>query len=176
MNFVQLDKVKRISMSETHLFFWGSIYSQWYMCDFYCTLDDSGETYRFNCAEQFMMAMKAKLFRDEEAFLEIMKATTPKDQKDLGKTVRNFDEDVWAISAPLIVEQGNILKFSQNEHLLTEMLSTDDLKFVEGSPHDRIWGVGMRWDNPAIMDPKNWQGSNLLGEALDRVKVRLSAV
>lgn len=176
MNFTNIDKVRRVSTSDTHLFFWGSIYSQWHMCDFNCTLREDMEPIRFNCAEQYMMAMKAILFQDEEAFVEIMKAETPKEQKDLGKTVRNFREDVWRFASGRIIEQGNFLKFSQNAHLRAEMLSTGDLKFVEGSPHDRIWGVGLRWDDPSIIDPANWQGENRLGEALDWAKARLRDV
>jgi ribA/ribD-fused uncharacterized protein len=41
---------------------------------------------------------------------------------------------------------------------------------VEGSPKDRIWGVGIKWDDPRILDPKNWDGLNLLGVALGEVR------
>jgi ribA/ribD-fused uncharacterized protein len=45
--------------------------------------------------------------------------------------------------------------------------------FVESSPIDKIWGVGLRENDPMIDDENNWKGTNLLGKALDEVKERL---
>lgn len=45
--------------------------------------------------EQYMMAKKAKLFQDEETLEKIMKSKHPKQIKDLGRQINNFDESVW---------------------------------------------------------------------------------
>lgn len=40
---------------------------------------------------------------------------------------------------------------------------------VEAAANDRIWGVGMKKDNPAIKKRANWKGLNLLGYVLTDV-------
>jgi hypothetical protein len=40
-------------------------------------------------------------------------------------------------------------------------------EFVEASPVDKIWGVGLAEDDPLIYDKANWLGQNLLGKALN---------
>ena len=64
---------------------------------------------------------------------------------------------------------------SQNGELLREVLSDKDKDkhFVEGSPYDRIWGVGIKWTDKAIADKDNWRGENLLGAVLDDVREKL---
>ena len=44
---------------------------------------------------------------------------------------------------------------------------------MEASPYDKIWGIGMKADDPQVNDPKNWQGLNLLGFALMEVRDEL---
>jgi predicted NAD-dependent protein-ADP-ribosyltransferase YbiA (DUF1768 family) len=50
-----------------------------------------------------------------------------------------------------------------------------DKHFVKGSLVDGIWGVKVAWDDPRIDDEKNWDGMNLLGKVLDKVRERLAA-
>ena len=82
------------------LFFWGhtpsadgliteACLSQWWKCSF--TAD--GTVY--SCAEQFMMAEKARMFGDGEMLSMILKAKHPKEMKAYGRAVRNFDKDKW---------------------------------------------------------------------------------
>lgn len=120
----------------------------------------------FNTAEKFMMLGKAALFRDDVAFNRISESNSPKDQKRLGRTVRNFNETVWDTYAQDIVKIGNYLKFSQDKTLRKNIKNTGDAVLVEGSPLDKIWGVGIRFDDPRIQDEKNWEGTNYLGNCL----------
>ncbi|KAJ9610371.1 hypothetical protein H2200_005148 [Cladophialophora chaetospira] len=39
--------------------------------------------------------------------------------------------------------------------------------FVEGSPVDRIWGVGLNWKDAACDNERNWRGENRLGKCHD---------
>lgn len=41
---------------------------------------------------------------------------------------------------------------------------------VEASPLDRVWGIGLRADDPRAGDPAQWRGLNLLGFALGAVR------
>ena len=49
-----------------------------------------------------------------------------------------------------------------------------DHNFVEGSPYDKIWGIGIHFEDELANDSKNWKGENLLGQALDMVYNELS--
>jgi ribA/ribD-fused uncharacterized protein len=120
----------------------------------------------FNTAEKFMMMGKAALFGDDKTFDQMAKTNSPMVQKKLGRFVANFDEMTWDKYCKDIVKIGNYLKFSQNDDLFEKIIKTNDSILVEGSPMDRIWGVGLRFDDPLIKNRANWKGKNYLGECL----------
>lgn len=139
-------------------------FSQWYPCRF--TID--GIT--FNCAEQYMMYAKAMLFNDAAIAEKILEATEPRDQKALGRKVKNFDPQVWEKEAKGIVYRANHAKFTQNPSLLEELLATAGTTLVEASPTDTIWGIGMTEDDPNALDRSKWKGTNWLGEVLTQLR------
>lgn len=151
----------------THIYFWGSIYSQWAKTPF----QDQGK--KFSTAEQYMMYQKAILFDDNQVADKILQTNDPKTQKALGRTVRGFSQALWDQHKFNIVVQGNLLKFSQNSALQQQLLATGEKILVEGSPYDKIWGVGLKWSDPKILNDQNWQGANLLGKALMEVRQKL---
>ena len=145
-----------------------SCFSQWFPASFHVDGVD------YKTAEHYMMAQKAKLFEDYDALQEIIHACDPKTAKQLGRTVQNFDSEVWDAHCFEIVVEGNFYKFSQNPELLQFLLNTNPKVLVEASPHDRIWGIGLgRNDRDASM-PERWLGKNLLGFALVEARRRLS--
>lgn len=150
--------------SKDYVLFWGGEFSQWYRSDF----EEDG--IRFTSAEQYMMYSKAKLFGDEGVAQKILSTANVKKIKALGREVGGFVEEVWVGNREDIVFRGNVLKFSQNEDLKNILLSYPDKVFVEASPVDRIWGIGLHFDDVACDDRSNWNGLNLLGEAITRVR------
>ncbi len=88
-----------------------NIYSQFYTCEFII-----GEK-KFNCAEQWMMYSKAIFFNDEETANKILNESSPKEIKQLGREVKNFDDNKWMIIAKDVVYMGNLNKFNQNPEL-----------------------------------------------------------
>ena len=117
-----------------------------------------------------MMAGKAKLFDDEEIRQQILDSKDPKTQKMLGRAVRGFDEDKWNEAAKEIVFRGNMAKFSQSEDLKEKLIATKNKILVETSPYDKVWGIGLRQDDPKATNPRLWKGKNWLGEVLTRVR------
>jgi ribA/ribD-fused uncharacterized protein len=158
-----------MTITDKYVFFYGSEFSQWYKRDM--TMD--GRIY--NCAEQYMMHRKALLFEDFEVARMIMTTKHPSDQKALGRQVKNFNKEQWDAVVRDIVYQANLAKFVQHDDLKTLLIDLGkDRKFVEASPYDTIWGIGLSEKDPLIMNPVNWKGTNWLGETLDRVRVKLS--
>ena len=156
------------------VFFWGhtdrkedvnkSCLSQWYMCSFVV------DNVSYNCAEQFMMAEKARIFGDDDTWQQIMASYDPMTIKKLGRKVRNFNAYVWKKNCQQIVKRGNLAKFSQNQKLLEYLLGTGDKILVEASPKDTIWGIGLAEDASEASNPRLWQGENLLGFTLMEVR------
>lgn len=153
--------------TKKHIFFWNGIYSQWHKAPM--TID----RIEYNSCEQYMMHQKALLFGDEEIAELIMQETNPREQKKFGRMIKNFDKATWDKNCLAIVYEGNLAKFRQNADLKEQMLSTKNKIFVEASPLDSIWGIGLAEDAEGIDDPSYWLGLNLLGQALTLVKNQL---
>lgn len=155
-----------IKIYDKHVVFWGSAFSNFYPCSF----TEGGKVWKNS--EQCFMAKKAEYFKDIEILEEILKAETPEKAKKLGRKVKNFDAEKWSKVCFDKMYDAVYAKFSQNNDLKELLLSSDfeGKGFVEGSPFDAIWGVKMDWRNPDIDNEKNWQGQNLLGKVLDKVR------
>lgn len=121
-----------------------------------------------------MMYKKAMLFGDREIACEILEATHPREHKELGRKVRGFNEQVWNENRLQIMVDGCKAKFSQNPEMLVQLIETGNRQLVEASPYDRIWGIGMKDNDPRATDPTQWQGLNLLGVALMDVRAQLA--
>lgn len=179
--YYNLDWVKELYESNTrlkYLFFWGhqpdqngaigkSCFSQWWASEF--IVDDI--TYK--SAEHWMMAEKARLFKDEATLAKILKSNSPAEAKKLGRQVKNFNETSWKQHRYEIVKSGNRYKFTQNEALKAYLLTTSNRIIVEASPYDKIWGIGMKNGNTGIENPYNWKGLNLLGFAIMEIRDEL---
>ncbi|WP_233218997.1 NADAR family protein [Adhaeribacter arboris] len=117
-------------------------------------------------AEHWMMAQKAHLFGDSDAFDKIVKARTPGEAKAIGREVKNFDDSVWEEQRFEIVVNGSLQKFGQHQDLQEFLINTKDRILVEASPVDNIWGIGLSVDDKKAENPEHWEGLNLLGFAL----------
>jgi len=159
-------------MIEKFTFFFSNKHylSQWHMCKF--VIDDI----EYNCTEQYMMAEKAKLFKDEETRDKIMNSFNPKEQKNLGRKVKNFSQDIWNQIAGCIVYRGNFAKFNRNQHLKDLLVKTKGTTLVEASPYDSIWGIGLTSTDPRSQNRKTWKGKNWLGKILTRVRDDLDLI
>jgi ribA/ribD-fused uncharacterized protein len=177
-NREDLLRAVRSGLRPKYIFFWGhkplpngaignSCFSQWWPAPF------SVNGVSYPTAEQFMMAEKARLFGDDAARAQIVQAASPKAAKQLGRQIKNFNEQVWVEARFPIVVAGNLAKFCQNRALGKYLLGTNDKVLVEASPVDRIWGIGLAADNEQATNPEQWRGLNILGFALMEVRQRL---
>jgi ribA/ribD-fused uncharacterized protein len=163
-----------------YLLFWGhtppadgsvskACFSQWFPSSF------AVDGIQYPTAEHFMMAAKARLFGDLENEELVLKASHPKQAKELGRKVRGFDESTWIRERYRLVVEGNLAKFSQNPELKEFLLGTGKRLLVEASPYDRIWGIGLAADHADAENPPAWKGLNLLGFALMKVRATLQS-
>lgn len=160
-------------VTDKHIFFWGEWPSNWYQTHF--VVNEGDKRLEFFNSEQYFMYIKAKTFGDEEIAMKILfEGKNPKVAKTLGRKVRNYDDSVWNKKRYQVMVDANVYKFSQDEKLKALLLNSefDGKKFVEASPIDGIWGIKCD-ETTAKDDESNWNGLNLLGKALDEVRVRL---
>lgn len=151
---------------DKHVAFWGSEFSNFYPCKF--TFDGV----EWKSSEQCFMAQKAKFFYDKETYGLIVKSTSPKDAKKLGRLVKGFDDEKWSKVREDVMYNIVLQKFLQNNDLQLLITRKDLMNktFVEGSPYDGIYGVKMDYRNPDIDNEENWNGTNLLGKILCNVR------
>lgn len=152
----------------------GSPFSNWY------TLPLANKDYQFEvdgtkyvCSEQYMMAEKARLFKDDKILSKIMSTNSPKEHKRYGRLVSNFNPKIWDSNCKSIVQKGLLAKFTQHPIARKALLDTDNMIICEASPYDIIWGIGISETHPDIQNPQKWKGSNYLGEILMNVRTIL---
>lgn len=165
----------------TYIYFWGhkqygqtlgkECLSQWYDRPF------THEGVTFPTCEHWMMYQKALLFKDTKTAETILTAQTPNEVKKLGRQVANFIANRWDEHKYEIVKAGNFLKFTQHKDLAAYLCQNPagDIQFVEASPYDTIWGIGLKANDSRAKDPSKWLGQNLLGKALTDVRHELLA-
>ncbi|KAH0292650.1 DUF1768-domain-containing protein [Aureobasidium namibiae CBS 147.97] len=141
--------------------------SQWFISSFTHPLTN----HTYNCAEQYMMHQKAVSRGDQATAADILRTPYPKEQKDLGRGIADWDDAAWDEIKEKVVEEGSYLKFSQNKELRDRLLTTGDRELVEASASDRVWGVGFNAKS-ALSKREEW-GANLLGKCLMKARERI---
>ncbi|KAK0935528.1 hypothetical protein LTR29_012924 [Friedmanniomyces endolithicus] len=145
-------------------------------------------TFFFHEAETngYLCQWKALLFKDTATAAEILKTTSPRKQKGLGRQIEGYDEAKWVEARIAIVQRGNLLKFSQCTNvasmkmddvdepvpLKSLLLATGVHDLVEASPFDDVWGIGFQAEVALSVSRAQW-GQNLLGKALMHVREEL---
>ena len=141
--------------------------SNWYLSDFRI------DGIEFSSMEQYMMYKKALCFGDEKIAKEILAERDVARIKELGRLVSGYDEHIWNGVRQIIIYEGLLAKFSQNEFLKGRLLDTKNSILAECAVKDRIWGIGLSMTDPKRLIPSEWKGQNLLGYALMMVRGRL---
>jgi len=162
-------------VTPTHVYFLRGPLSQWFHSPFKAqpfiaeVMGYTSEFLSFATCEHYMMYNKAMYMGDRECATRILKATSPKEAKDLGREVKNYDDELWDSVRFQVVVLANILKFnshSTDPKLKEYLAKTESRILVEANPIDSIWGVALSQDDDRILDESQWQGRNLLGKAL----------
>ena len=141
--------------------------SNWYLSHF--TVQGT----ELSSMEQYMMYQKAVCFYDEDIASQIMKTDDVAEIKQLGRAVNGYDDHVWNGIRQIVVYEGLMAKFSQNQELKAQLMDTGGAILAECAVRDRIWGIGLSMTDPDRFDRSKWKGQNLLGYALMMVRDRL---
>ena len=156
-----------MKVTNKYIFFWGGILSNWATTPL--VLPESNIT--VPTSEHYFMYLKAIYFNDFEVADKILNSISPREAKKLGRLVKNFSEEDWEKERENAMLKALRLKFNQSEEFKNIILSAKkrNLNFVEASPHDSIWGIGMAEDHPNLLNTSLW-GLNLLGKCLNIIR------
>ena len=141
--------------------------SNWYKSEFVV------DNITFSSMEQYMMYKKAICFHDEEIAKKILTIDDVAQIKELGRLVSNYNESYWNGVRQIIIFEGLLEKFSQNEDLKENLKATGKEILAECAVRDRIWGIGLSMKDPDRFEIDKWKGQNLLGYALMMVREHL---
>lgn len=141
--------------------------SNWYLSDF----EVNGIQY--SSMEQYMMYQKAVLFNDNEIADQILATSDVGKIKALGRMVKKYNDVIWNGMRQIIIYEGLLGKFCQNDTLKNELLATGQNILAECAVQDRIWGIGLSMKDEKRFNMDEWQGQNLLGFCLMRVREKL---
>ena len=138
--------------------------SNWYLSDF------TVHGIKYSSIEQYMMYQKAICFNDKEIAEKILQTDNVGKIKALGREVKNYNDTVWNGLRQVTVYDGLLEKFRQNDELRAKLLSTNADMLAECAVTDKIWGIGLSMKDEQRFDMRKWQGQNLLGFTLMRVR------
>ena len=161
-----------MTITDKHILFWGDWPSNFAWAPMKTKCLD-GQIHEFFSSEQCYMWHKAYCFNDMATLNEIEALNSYKAKK-LGRMVEGFNQDEWNKISYNIMLNACLSKYSQNKILFDKITdpALEGKKFVEASPVDKIWGVGLGEFDPLINDEANWKGENRLGKVLDEVRAR----
>lgn len=96
-----------------------------------------------------------------------------KEIKQLGRKVKDYNEDLWVKHRESYVGRGNYEKFTQNKELKKILIDTGNKIIVEANPYDSIWANKLKESDPNSTSPSKWKGLNLLGKILTNLREKL---
>ena len=91
-------------------------------------------------------------------------------QRTIGK---HFDKETWKREIGKILNDGLYEKFRQNQKLADFLISTGETTIVEASKVDKEYGIGLSLGDKKLWDRTEWNGHNLMGKALMKVRSML---
>lgn len=152
--------------TDKFIFFWGDrdVYSNFHYSPFY----HQGK--KFIWSEQAVMYRKAMLFGAKDVAEQILKASSPKKCRDLGRSTDiPFKQAVWVRERERVYKSVLRDKFALPA-LRKQIVKSGDRVLAEASPFDKIWGIGLRDNHPDAENPEKWRGKNLLGKVLMEIR------
>jgi len=127
----------------------------------------------FPTVEHYFQWSKARQFGDAAAQTKILKTSSPKTAKTLGKKVQGFKEEEWNEKKDQIMAAALKAKFMQHPDLLKKLRETGTRRIAEADPRGKYWGIGTSADTSKAKDPERWPGKNKLGQLLESLRSEL---
>lgn len=165
-------------ITDKYVFFYKDWLSNYQKTQFYFPSKEC-PMWCFRTTEQGFMFFKALTFGDYEIAEKIYNnGDNPDLCRKMGRRVNFYNDEIWGLIRYKLFSDLNFQKYIQDKSLREKLLDSkfDGKTFVEASPIDCIWGVGLDENNPLIDDENNWKGDNYLGKILTNIRNVLKKV
>jgi ribA/ribD-fused uncharacterized protein len=162
-------------ITDKYVFFYKDWLSNYQKTNFYYP-NINNPIFNFTSTEQAFMYFKAIYFKDYDIASKIYETRDNPDVcRKLGRLVKNYDDINWDKIRYELFYDLNYQKYLQDSELAKKLMDPkfDNRIFVEASPIDKIWGVGLDENNDLILDSSNWKGLNYLGEILTDIRKQI---
>ena len=166
-----------MKITDEYVFFWTEYFSNWAFTENGLKLEVNGKEETVPTSEHLFTLFKAQYFNDEDSVQKILEAETPKEAKAIGRRVKNFNSEIWDSISAREMSRAVAIRYEQDGKF-ARMLTDPEYAgktFVEASPYDTIWGIGMDENDPDIKDPDKWHGQNRLGKCLTALRDKVFA-
>jgi len=165
----KMDLLQQASKGKTFSYekFAEGVFSPWHKQEF--RDGDNEDAKKYCCVEQYFMEKKALTFGDEETAKKIMSTFDPKIIRELGRKVKNFDEETWSMMDEEMMYWAYFHKCVDTPVGKT-LLKTGDKIMVYCNPADLNWGAGIDIMDKRTQEPFEWPGENKLGFTIMKVR------
>ena len=126
-----------------------------------------GQSYISN--EQYIQAVKAKYFGDNDVYNQIMGCKTSSDCKEFSRKIKGVDYSKWETVAADICRNGIREKFIQNPILMETLVHRTGSKHIIECTKDRLWGTGTALAHPDCLNSDRWITSGIMGKILEDI-------
>jgi ribA/ribD-fused uncharacterized protein len=127
---------------------------------------------KYNSAEQYIQSEKCKMFNDDIGHAKVMKCRNSWEIRQVGSRVRNYIPQQWSLAVSRIAHTAVRAKFKQNPDLKTILLATNENVLGEAS-RDKLWGIGRVLYDKHVLQQQGWNGENVMGKVLAKVRSEL---
>mmetsp|Transcript_56273 Transcript_56273/g.129202 ORF Transcript_56273/g.129202 Transcript_56273/m.129202 type:complete len:308 (-) Transcript_56273:249-1172(-) len=124
-------------------------------------------------SEKAIMLCKASVMRDYASYDQILRASTPRKAKALGRAVSPWDQRLWDSAVCELALAVVYQKFASVPGLAPVLLGTGDRVIAESTKNDRNWGTGIDVGHADASRPARWRGTNILGWSLMVARAQL---
>jgi ribA/ribD-fused uncharacterized protein len=117
------------------------------------------------CNEQFYFAKRAQVLGDDVIHGRVMELDNPREMLREGRKAQNNNNVNVEQEEIRIMKWGIREKFSQNVHLKTFLMATNNNKIGESSKSSHRWGTGFHLHHKNAFNQGLW-ATNTLGEII----------
>lgn len=124
---------------------------------------------RYKSVEECICVKKCEIFGERNMIEKIRKEHDTAKQKELSRSVSNFDPKIWYASIKDITMSALQAKFEQNTDLKETLIQSRGKLIAEMSAKDKKWGTGLGLYHKDAFNKEKWVGENFLGQCLMEV-------
>ena len=126
----------------------------------------------YKTSEHAIQYSKAIISEDYSTGTKILKCSTPREAKRLGKNINNFIHSKWTKEGLQMCYPLIKAKFTQNEELKEKLLSTGT-KLLAESSKDKLWGTGITLSDHRALNKQEWINNGWMHTILTRIRSEL---